>query len=202
MKHRDHVGKMDYDLIGLLQFYALSILGLRPHHKLLDIGCGSLRAGKFFIPYLHEGNYYGIEPDKSVIDAGIRNEVDDERGATFSCSASYECGCFGKRFDFILAHSIFTHAPLGDIETCIKNAYESLKVGGMFAFTYYEGDDNKMESWCWQKVTYRKETLLSLLPDDMILCDGGRVYHPRGQRWVIHYKTNRKKNITTKEKAE
>ena len=34
-----------YDLVGAMQFNLLTSFGLRDFHKLLDIGCGSLRAG-------------------------------------------------------------------------------------------------------------------------------------------------------------
>ncbi|MGH7086029.1 MAG: hypothetical protein ACREFN_13675, partial [Acetobacteraceae bacterium] len=35
----------EYDLMGATQFRLLTALGLRDHHRLLDFGCGSLRAG-------------------------------------------------------------------------------------------------------------------------------------------------------------
>lgn len=38
-----------YDVMGALQLSVLTSLGLRQEHKLLDVGCGSLRAGRFFL---------------------------------------------------------------------------------------------------------------------------------------------------------
>ncbi|MBT4097695.1 MAG: hypothetical protein HOM68_24545 [Gemmatimonadetes bacterium] len=35
----------DYDLVSAMSFGLLTTLGLRQHHSLLDIGCGSLRNG-------------------------------------------------------------------------------------------------------------------------------------------------------------
>ena len=57
-----------YDLVAANQFCILTTLGLRENHKLLDIGCGSLRGGRLFIPYLLPNGYYGIEPEKWLID--------------------------------------------------------------------------------------------------------------------------------------
>jgi len=48
---------------------------LRQHHKLLDIGCGSLRNARVLIPYLNIGNYYGIEPNYGLVNEGIANEL-------------------------------------------------------------------------------------------------------------------------------
>lgn len=63
--YREYVGpETEYDLIGAMQFRLLSTLGLRENHKLLDFGCGSLRAGRLFIPYLNPGNYTGVEPNE------------------------------------------------------------------------------------------------------------------------------------------
>src|SRR5271169_3068223 len=74
--YRAYVGPPeDYDLISAMTFNLLTSLGLRQNHALLDIGCGSLRCGRLFIPYLNAGNYTGIEPNQWLIDEGIRREV-------------------------------------------------------------------------------------------------------------------------------
>jgi len=54
----------DYDLLRALQFRLLCALGLREHHSVLDVGCGSLRAGRLPITYLAPGRYFGIEPNR------------------------------------------------------------------------------------------------------------------------------------------
>jgi hypothetical protein len=61
--HMAYVGPpTQYDAMAATQFRLLTTLGLREHHRLLDFGGGSLRAGRLLIPYLQPGNYYGIEP--------------------------------------------------------------------------------------------------------------------------------------------
>ncbi len=47
--------------LGEMQFAYLKEHGLRPEMRMLDIGCGNLRAGWRFIEYLDSGNYYGID---------------------------------------------------------------------------------------------------------------------------------------------
>ena len=45
--YRTYVGPPErHDYMGSNQFRLLTALGLRSKHKLLDFGCGSLRAGK------------------------------------------------------------------------------------------------------------------------------------------------------------
>src|SRR5262245_46565510 len=50
-EHRDFVGPVErYDIVAAMMFSLLAALGLRGHHRLLDIGCGSLRVGRLLIP--------------------------------------------------------------------------------------------------------------------------------------------------------
>ena len=74
-RHRTYVGGGDYDLKGAMQLTLLYSLGLRAEHRLLDIGCGSLRAGRFIIPYLNAGGYTGLEPNTWLIDEAIEKEI-------------------------------------------------------------------------------------------------------------------------------
>src|SRR5208282_4584116 len=67
--HREFVGGM-WDEIGALQFEFLKEQGLAPGHRLVDIGCGCLRGGVHFVPYLQKGGYCGIDLNASLIEAG------------------------------------------------------------------------------------------------------------------------------------
>lgn len=49
--------------------------GLKPTDKFLDFGCGALRNGIWLIKYLDAGNYYGIEHDKLMFEAGRDYEL-------------------------------------------------------------------------------------------------------------------------------
>src|SRR6185436_21166804 len=73
--HRELVGGL-WEEVGALQFAYLKGRGLLPSHRLLDIGCGALRGGLHFIRYLDTGNYYGMDVNASLIEAG-RRELDE-----------------------------------------------------------------------------------------------------------------------------
>ena len=74
--YRAYVGPPErYDIIAAMTFNLLTTIGLRQHHKLLDIGCGSLRVGRLLIPYLNIGKYYGLEPNKWLVEQGIKSET-------------------------------------------------------------------------------------------------------------------------------
>jgi SAM-dependent methyltransferase len=112
--YRAYVGPADqYDFMGATQFRLLATLGLREGHYLLDIGCGSLRAGRLLIPYLLPDRYHGLEPNKSLIDEAVANEVGEDmiriKRPRFAYNDAFDYAEFGRRFDFILAQSILSH---------------------------------------------------------------------------------------------
>src|ERR1700745_892059 len=111
--YRAYVGPPeDYDLIAAMTFNLLTTLGLRQHHSLLDVGCGSLRIGRLLIPYLNRGRYFGVEPNKWRVEEGIRREIGEAslkiKGPTFFFSDSPEAITKERiSFDFAVAQSIF-----------------------------------------------------------------------------------------------
>ncbi|MFQ3684240.1 class I SAM-dependent methyltransferase [Roseiflexus sp.] len=126
-------------------------LGLREHHTLLDIGCGSLRGGKLFIPYLLPGHYYGIEPERWLVKEGISRELGQDlvrlKRPEFSHDSSFTLSTFGRQFDFILAQSIFSHTSKAQIHRCLEEADKVMSPSSLFIANYaigeqdYEGDD-------------------------------------------------------------
>src|SRR5882757_11035445 len=69
--YRASVGAL-WDQLGALQFDYLVAHGLKPEHRLLDVGCGSLRGGVRFVDYLRPGNYYGLDISENLLAAGRR----------------------------------------------------------------------------------------------------------------------------------
>ena len=69
--------------IGQLQFDYATGHGLKPEMRMLEIGCGNLRAGRLFIDYLEPGNYYGIDISPDILLAA----QDDPRRAR-TCAPS------------------------------------------------------------------------------------------------------------------
>lgn len=102
-----------YDLVTAIQVQLLLAAGLRETHKLVDVGCGSLRAGRMLIPYLRPGHYFGVEPNQWVVEEGIRHELGQDlveiKQPTFRYVDDFSVSGFGVEFDFALAQSVFTH---------------------------------------------------------------------------------------------
>jgi SAM-dependent methyltransferase len=154
-----------YDFMGSTQFRLLCTLGLRSNHFLLDFGCGSLRAGRLFICYLDKGKYFGIEPNKWLIDDAIDNQIGRDmvsiKVPQFDHNGDFKTDIFNMQFDFILAQSIFTHSGRDIIKKAFKNFKESLKPDGIIAVTFQEGrPDFGGNGWVYPDcVSYRVSTI-------------------------------------------
>ncbi|MBN4072159.1 class I SAM-dependent methyltransferase, partial [Flavobacteriales bacterium AH-315-E23] len=122
------------------QVAAVKKMGLLPEHNLLDVGCGSLRFGMEIIPYLNDGNYYGVDAFAPYLSLGknIMEELGVEKNYSLLHSVSFEFDKFETKFDFAFAQSVFTHLSKSQIEDCIHALKKVMKPDGLFLFTYLQ----------------------------------------------------------------
>jgi len=138
-EHRNFIGGM-WEEIGQLQFEFLLKMGLNPHHKLLDIGCGSLRGGVHFVNYLESGRYHGTDINNSLIEAGkeeLRLAGLEHKKARLLVDDSFALHRFGEQFDFMVSISVFTHLPMNIIIRALVNAGKNLAPGGKYFASFF-----------------------------------------------------------------
>lgn len=189
--YRAFVGPPDrFDLMGALQFSLLTALGLREEHYVLDIGCGSLRAGRLLIPYLLPGRYHGVEPERWLVRQGIAKElgrgIRRVKRPVFSHSSSFEFASFGRTFDFLMAQSVFSHAPVRDIRRCLREAAGVMDADSIFAATFFEGgEDYAGDEWVYPGcVRYKPGSFTRLVEEEGLACHPVEWPHPE-QTWVL-----------------
>ena len=149
--YRAYVGPPEhYDVIAAMTFNLLTTIGLRQEHTLLDVGCGSLRSGRLFIPYLNRGGYFGLEPNGWLVEAGVRREVGRDLVAmkrpTFVIADHADALPADARFDFAVAQSIFSHTGTDLLIAWLDGIARRLKPGGALAATYLPGASDPVES--------------------------------------------------------
>lgn len=181
----------DYDLVAAMSFGLLTALGLRQHHRVLDIGCGSLRVGRLLIPYLNRGGYTGIEPHAWLVEEGARSETGREqleiKQATFvhadNAASLVEAG---SRFDFALAQSIFSHCGLDLLEQWIAQVSQLLASDGALVATFLPAEhDTEERGWIYPGcVHFRPQTIAAVAERHGLRAMDLDWRHPR-QQWVL-----------------
>jgi hypothetical protein len=182
-----------YDIFSHMQFSLMTLLGLRQENTLLDIGCGSLRAGKLFLMYLLPDRYFGIEPQRWLVEEGIERELGrefvDRKRPRFLFDHNFSCASFGVKFDYLIAQSIFSHAAQSQIRRCLAQAREAMKDISLFAASFVEGDhDYAGNEWVYPgTIRYRATTIERLATEAGLTCRRLDWFHIGGQAWFAFF---------------
>lgn len=122
------------------QFEFLKSEGLQPGDTVLDLGCGNFRAGIPVIDYLDIGNYTGLDISTRALQDGYKRLHKKSLGHKNPLVIQNRDLTFervGRKHDYVLAQSVFTHLPPKRLKTCIENLGKVLKDDGEILFTYY-----------------------------------------------------------------
>lgn len=124
---------------GILQRDFLIAQGLRPNHRLLDVGCGTGRLARMIVPYLDAGHYVGIDISLEALCYAMflsRTEGWGSKNPRFSVRTSHLYG----PFDFAWAFSVFIHLPSDIVSSMMSDVAQCLAPGGKFFFSYVPTD--------------------------------------------------------------
>jgi SAM-dependent methyltransferase len=179
----------DYDLIAGIQFSLLLAAGLRERHRLLDLGCGSLRCGRLAIPYLGLGCYYGIEPNEWLVHEGLRREVGRDlvarRKPRFAYVDDFSAESFGVEFDFVMAQSIFSHTHRDLFVEGLRRVGAALAPEGILLGTYVEGQQLSGTGWLYPAcTTFERDDVTAIAAVAGLVARPLDWPHPR-QQWFL-----------------
>jgi ubiquinone/menaquinone biosynthesis C-methylase UbiE len=158
-------GRESWLRIGQWQFDYLRGHGLTPQDRMLEIGCGNLRAGWRFIQYLDAGNYYGIDISPDILMAAKQTLVqyrlqDKVPYLTVNDNLTFDF-LPDRYFDVVHAHSVFSHTPLHFIDECFAHVGRILAPEGFFDFTF-DRTTRREHHVLGEDFYYRTETLMEL----------------------------------------
>jgi SAM-dependent methyltransferase len=151
--------------LGQLQFDYLISHGLQPGDRMLEIGCGNLRAGRLFIDYLEPGHYYGLDISPDILLAAQRTVTEFGLQAKLPHLALVADLTLGflpsAAFSVVHAHSVFSHSPRAVISECLAHVGRVMAPGAFFDFTFNrtEGAEHQV---LHEDFYYRTETLTGL----------------------------------------
>ena len=132
----------EWETYGNIQRDFLIAQGLRPHHRLLDVGCGTGRLARVVVRGLHAGNYVGLDISSEAL-AHARQLSQIEGWASknplfdlLDVDDIYLSLCDRPAFDFAWAFSVFIHLPSEIVESMISLVNLHLAPRGKFFFSY------------------------------------------------------------------
>ena len=141
---------------GLAQLEILISLGCKPHHRVLEIGCGALVAGFPIMQYLDPGNYTGVDPNWWLTEEAINlpevAAVVAEKRPRFHPRADFRASEYvtvgpdraeHAKFDFIISHSILSHASNAQLTDFLTAARAQLAEGGVLAASIRLAEGNE-----------------------------------------------------------
>jgi SAM-dependent methyltransferase len=149
--------------MGQLQFDYATSHGLKPDMRMLEIGCGNLRAGRLFIDYLEPGGYYGIDISPDILISAQATIAAYDLRAKLPHLTLVKDLRFDflpdRTFHFAHAHSVFSHSPIEVIDECLAHVGRIMAPGGFFDFTFdrTEGAEHHVLR---EDFYYRTQTLL------------------------------------------
>lgn len=142
-------GKMD--ALGCWQFDYIKQCGLKPHHRVLEIGPGGFRLAQHLVPYMERSHYYAAEVSRQALDWGWQLLTDEERTMSpqLFWGGDFSFATIGASFDFVWAHSVFTHLTWNEIGKCLYELHSTIAQDGIFLATYF-----RVENILWQPHAY------------------------------------------------
>lgn len=192
--YRAYVGPpQDYDLIAATTFGLMTALGLRQHHRVLDVGCGSLRIGRLLIPYLNAGNYCGVEPNRWLVDEGIARETGRDqlriKRPRFHFGTSTLNMPGDEKFDVAVAQSIFSHCGLDLVVGWLIDVADRLTDNGFLVATYLPSAvSSPTRGWLYpQCSTHTTDSMAMVAQSQGLSMHLLKWPHPR-QQWALFAK--------------
>jgi SAM-dependent methyltransferase len=174
--------------VGQLQFDYATSHGLKPEMRMLEIGCGNLRAGRLFIDYLEPGSYYGIDISPDILTSAQDTVAEyDLRAKLPHLTLVRDLRLHflpDRSFDFVHAHSVFSHSPAEVIDECLAHVGRIMAPGGFFDFTFdrTEGAEHHVLR---EDFYYRTQTLIDLAAkhglDAVLMDDWEQTGHPQSK---------------------
>jgi SAM-dependent methyltransferase len=138
--------KTDFARVGAGFVETAAERGLKPDHRVLDLGCGVGRFAAAFAAYTHgRGRYEGLDASVEAIDTcntyiapavdGFRFQVADVFNTHYRPDADQPAAMYrfpfsDASFDFVFSNSLFTHLAPRDLENYLREIGRVLAPGG------------------------------------------------------------------------
>ncbi|MEM6307531.1 MAG: class I SAM-dependent methyltransferase, partial [Pseudomonadota bacterium] len=144
----------------------------------------------FLIPYLDADRYYGVDEEKSLVDAALKHEVPaniaKQKKPRFAFNSDFTFD-FLETFDVAWANSVITHLGEDMTALCLRKLRQKAKPTSRFFFTYWKGTLQR-------DIPYHPNLDYRIMPERLgeigqdtgwMMTDIGNWDHPRNQLMML-----------------
>jgi SAM-dependent methyltransferase len=162
------VGPIGYwDRLQAYQFDFLKTMGLKPHHTVLDIGCGPLQGGIKLIEYLDANQYTGIDLRAQTITEAYRQVVQHKlihKNPTLILSESFgRQELTNRTFDYFWVSQLLYHLSGDEIEDLFFQIASQMKPTSVFFGDIIDYKPQSVPTALWQEFKYYRHQ-----PEDLV----------------------------------
>ena len=159
------------EVSGKMQSEIIFNAGATSQSNVLEVGCGCLSAGLFLIERLDADRYVGIEPNQWLVDASLgrpnARAIATPKRPIFINNLDFDPSSAGRKFDFVLSHSILSHAAHWQLPLFLRNVGACLAPDGKIFASLIpaegnpygskgspDGKDSMDEEWVYPGASY------------------------------------------------
>ena len=133
-----------FEEYGRLQLIALLRRGLAPDSVVIDVGCGTLRAGYWLIHFLESRplprHRARRGPPPAAREVLLEPGLEEVKRPRFDLGKEFDLGVFGMSPDFVLARSIWSHASKQQIGAMLDSFASVATPGALLLASYLPAD--------------------------------------------------------------
>jgi len=132
------------------QIEFLKSVGLKPEHKLFEIGCGTLRGGIPIIEHLNRNNYHGMDVSLERVNEGIEEVLEhnlEYKNPSLTIAQRLSKIRMENKLDYIWAFSVLIHMDDKSLEDALFFVKKNISEHGKFYANINEGYKNKKGEW-------------------------------------------------------
>jgi cyclopropane fatty-acyl-phospholipid synthase-like methyltransferase len=134
------------EVSGRMQADILIKEGCNTSSKVLEVGCGCLSAGLYLIEMLKPEHYVGIDPNEWLRETALRKPEVSRMAAVkkpvFLSNEDFDATSSGLTFDFVLSHSILSHAAHWQLPLFLDKVSAVLAPTGKIVASLYVAEGN------------------------------------------------------------
>lgn len=128
-------------------------LGIKPNHRVLEVGCGVARIGRELAPYC--GEWWGCDISSSIIQIARRRTA-HLKNVHFQILSDSSLRDFDDdTFDRVYCHAVFMHLPQIDIFAYVQEMRRITKPGGIVFYDAINlGSEEGWTRFIWEMKHY------------------------------------------------